>query len=173
MSSPVFVELATRDDLEALIELERRSYSHPWTRANFEGELLASERGCLLVLREALARAGPERGIRAYCAFRVYAEELHLMNLAVAPEWRMRGLGRFLLRLAFDMGGRRGAHEAWLEVRASNLPALALYRSQGLAEVGCRRGYYSRPREDALLLRAPLVGAQDPGSFGFLKLPPR
>ena len=158
MSPPLVVEAATGDDLDALIDLERRSYSHPWTRANFEGELRASERGHLLVLRESAARSDPERGIRGYCALQVYAEELHLMNLAVAPEWRRRGLGRFLLRLARDLGARRGAREAWLEVRAGNLPALALYLSQGFTEVGRRRGYYSRPREDALLLRAPLGG---------------
>ena len=157
MSLPLFVEAATRDDLDALVGLERRSYPHPWTRANFEGELAASERGRLLVLREAALRSDPERGIRGYCALQVYAGEMHLLNLAVAPEWRMRGLGRFLLRLARDMGARRGAREAWLEVRASNLPALALYRYLGFSETGRRKGYYSRPREDALLLRAPLA----------------
>jgi [ribosomal protein S18]-alanine N-acetyltransferase len=153
---PLVVEAATRDDLEALIELERRSYSHPWTRANFEGELAAGERATLLVLREKANAPDGERGIRAYCAMQVFADEMHILNLAVAPEWRLSGLGRFLLRLAKDLGGRRGAREAWLEVRAGNSPALALYRSLGFSEVGRRRGYYSRPREDALVLRAPL-----------------
>ena len=156
MTLPLVVEAATRDDLEALIELERRSYSHPWTRANFEGELAAGERATLLVLRERASASDGERGIRAYCAMQVFAEEMHILNLAVAPEWRLSGLGRFLLRLAKDLGGRRGAREAWLEVRAGNSPALALYRSLGFSEVGRRRGYYSRPREDALVLRAPL-----------------
>ncbi len=156
MSLPLIVEAATRADLVALLDLERRSYSHPWTRASFEGELAATERGRLLVLREPGARADLERGIRGYCALQVFAGEMHLMNLAVAPEWRKRGLGRFLLRLAKDLGARRGAREAWLEVRAGNLPALALYRSLGFTEVGRRLGYYTRPREDALLLRAPL-----------------
>lgn len=156
MTPPLVVEAATRDDLEALIELERRSYSHPWTRANFEGELAAGERATLIVLREKAGASDEERGIRAYCAMQVFAEEMHILNLAVAPEWRLSGLGRFLLRLAKDLGGRRGAREAWLEVRAGNSPALALYRSLGFSEAGRRRGYYSRPREDALVLRAPL-----------------
>jgi [ribosomal protein S18]-alanine N-acetyltransferase len=161
VSPPLVVEAATRDDLDALITLEQRSYSHPWTRANFEGELDASERGMLLLLREAASRADPERGIRGYCALQVYAGEMHLLNLAVAPEWRTRGLGRFLLRLARDLGARRGAREAWLEVRAGNGPAIALYESQGFREAGRRRGYYSRPREDALLLRAALGGPSE------------
>ena len=158
MSLPLVVEAASEADIGALIALEGRSYSHPWTRANFEGELAAGARGILFVLREARGRSDAERGIRGYCALQVYAGEMHLMNLAIAPEWRMRGLGRFVLRLARDLGARRGAREAWLEVRASNLPALALYTSGGFTEVGRRRGYYSRPREDALLLRAPLEG---------------
>ena len=157
MSPPLAVESATEEDIEALIDLERRSYSHPWTRANFEGELAASERACLLVLRESAQRLDAERGIRGYCALQVFAGEMHVLNLAVAPEWRLQGLGRFLLSLAKDLGERRGAREAWLEVRASNLPALALYRSQGFQEAGRRRSYYSRPREDALVLRAPLT----------------
>lgn len=156
MRPPLIVEAATRDDLEALLDLERRSYSHPWTRANFEGELAAAERGQLLVLREPGARSDAERGIRGFCALQIFAGEMHLMNLAIVPEWRKRGLGRFLLRLAKDLGARRGAREAWLEVRAGNLPALALYRSLGFAEVGRRPGYYTRPKEDALLLRARL-----------------
>ena len=161
MSPALVVEAATRDDLDALIDLERRSYGHPWTRANFEGELAIGEQGWLLVLREAAACSDPERGIRGYCALQVYAGEMHILNLAVAPEWRRRGLGRFLLRLARDMGVRRGASEAFLEVRDGNLPALALYLSQGFTEVGRRPGYYSRPREDALLLRASLGGVPD------------
>ena len=75
------------------------------------------------------------------------------MNLTVTPEGRGRGLGRFLLRLAKDLATRRGAREAFLEVRESNLAARALYRSAGFSEVGRRPGYYTRPREDALLLR--------------------
>ena len=156
MSLPLIVEAASEADLPALIDLERRSYSHPWTRRNFEGELAKAERGKLLVLREPRARSDQERGIRGYCALQVFAGEMHLLNLAVAPEWRKRGLGRFLLHLAKNLGARRGAREAWLEVRAGNLPALALYRSLGFTEVSRRPGYYARPREDALVLRASL-----------------
>ena len=78
------------------------------------------------------------------------------MNLAIVPESRRRGLGSFLLRLAMDLAARRGAREAFLEVREGNLAARALYRSAGFTEAGRRSGYYTRPSEDALLLRRPL-----------------
>ena len=154
---PLFVDAASADDLPALLELENRSYSHPWTRRNFEGELGAGERGVFLVLRGAGWSSAPDRGLHGYCVFQVVADEMHIMNLTVAPEGRGRGLGGFLLRLAKDLATRRGAREAFLEVRESNVAARALYRSAGFSEVGRRPGYYTRPREDALLLRHPTL----------------
>jgi ribosomal-protein-alanine N-acetyltransferase len=153
-------EAATPEDVEALLEIERRSYSHPWTRRNFEGELGAGKRGAFVVLREPAAAAVADRGLRAYCAFQVVAGEMHLLNLTVAPERRRQGLGRFLLGLALDLAARRGAREAFLEVRESNEPARALYRSAGFKEAGYRRGYYREPTEDAVVLRLALA---DPG----------
>lgn len=149
------VELASAEDLEALLDLERRSYSHPWGLRDFEGELEAPG-GLFLLVREARAARGADRGVRAYCAFRAVAQEMHIMNLTVAPGSRGRGLGRFLLRLALDLGARRGAREAFLEVRESNAAALALYQGAGFGLVGRRPDYYRVPREDALLLRLAL-----------------
>jgi ribosomal-protein-alanine N-acetyltransferase len=83
----------------------------------------------------------------------VVADEMHLMNLTVAPAHRGQGLGRFLLDLALTLAARRGGETAWLEVRDGNAAALALYRTAGFEVAGRRPGYYSRPREDALLLR--------------------
>lgn len=154
--SGLVVEAATAEDLEALLELERRSYSHPWTQRNFEGELAARGHGLLLVVREALAAGASDRGLRAYCALQVVAGEMHVLNLTVAPESRLSGLGRFLLGLALDLARRRGARAAFLEVREGNAPARALYGAAGFSEAGRRRGYYHRPAEDALLLRRDL-----------------
>lgn len=149
------MEAAVPPDLPVLLEIERVSYSHPWTRRNFDGELQA-QGGLFLVLREA-ARAGEEdRGLLAYCAFRMVADEMHLMNLTVAPREQGRGLGRFLLDLALDLAARRGCATALLEVREGNTRAVALYRTAGFLETGRRPGYYNHPREDALLLARPL-----------------
>jgi ribosomal-protein-alanine N-acetyltransferase len=147
------VERATALDLEALIDIERRSYSHPWTRRNFEGELGAGERSVFLVLRNPLEAGGKDRGIRGYCAFQVVVDEMHLLNLTVAPKALRLGHGRFLLRLALSLAAGRGARHAYLEVRAGNVPARALYAAAGFAEAGRRRGYYRQPAEDAVVLR--------------------
>jgi ribosomal-protein-alanine N-acetyltransferase len=153
--SGLVVERAEADDLPVMLEIERASYSHPWTPRNFEGEL-RSEHGVFLVLREAAAAHDQDRGVRAYCAFRVVAGEMHLMNLTVGSDQRRRGTGRFLLGLVLDLGKRRGASACFLEVRESNAAALGLYRTAGFEEAGRRKGYYRQPREDALLLRRAL-----------------
>jgi ribosomal-protein-alanine N-acetyltransferase len=150
---PLFVDDAKAEDVPALLDLENRSYSHPWTRRNFESELQAGPRSVFLVLRAASWASAPDRGLRGYCVFQIVIDEMHIMNLTVAPDGRGRGLGRFLIRLAKDLATRRGAREAFLEVREGNHAARALYRSAGFKEVGRRPGYYTRPHEDALLLR--------------------
>jgi ribosomal-protein-alanine N-acetyltransferase len=156
--SGLYVEEAEAQDVPILLEIERSSYSHPWTRRNFEGELRAPQ-SLFLVVREAAgkAAAAADRGVRAYCAFRMVVDEMHLMNLTVSPRAQGRGLGRFLLGLALGLAARRGSKTALLEVRESNARALALYRAAGFSLQGRRPGYYNHPREDALLLGRPLV----------------
>jgi len=92
----------------------------------------------------------------AYCAFRIVADEMEVLGLAVAPGWRRQGLGRWLLRLALSRGRREGAGTAFLEVRPSNEPAIHLYRAAGFHEHGRRPGYYKDPVEDALVLARAL-----------------
>ncbi|MBI3932355.1 MAG: ribosomal protein S18-alanine N-acetyltransferase [Acidobacteria bacterium] len=147
------LEEAGLEDLEALALLERRSFSHPWAVSGLREALAASGRGLFLVLRAPFGRGDPERGIRAYCVFETVVDEMHIHNLAVHPDHRRRGLGRRLLRLALETARGRGAETAHLEVRASNWAALALYRALGFETTGVRRGYYTGPCEDALLLR--------------------
>jgi ribosomal-protein-alanine N-acetyltransferase len=145
-----FLEGASEDDLEALLDLERRSFTHPWTAQHFREELAPP--GTLLVLRGPAASSAPGRGILAYCAYRLVGEELSVLNLAVAAPHRRRGLARWLLSFALDAGSRRGARRALLELRRSNGAALALYQGLGFQVQSIRRGYYTDPGEDALVL---------------------
>lgn len=164
MTSPLLLERAGLADLDALAAIEQRSYSHPWSLRAFAGELaLGPGQGGVLVLRAPFPAGDPERGIRAYCAFRLVADELHIHNLAVHPERLRGGLGRRLLRLTLDLGLRHGARLALLEVRESNRAALALYAATGFERLANRRDYYERPREDALVLAKALAGAGVPG----------
>jgi len=92
------------------------------------------------------------RQVWAYLIYWVVAEEMHILNLAVHPQRRRRGLARRLLIQAMTHARTLGAQVAWLEVRPSNQPALNLYYSLGFQEMGRRPRYYEDTQEDALLL---------------------
>ncbi len=149
---PLSLQRAELEDLDALLAIERSSFSHPWTPGHFR-DALRSERVLALVLRGPSPAGDAGRGIRAYCIVETVADEAHIHDLAVHPDHRRRGIGGRLLGLALDLAARRGAAAAFLEVRRSNWPALALYRSRGFEVLSARRDYYTRPSEDALVLR--------------------
>ena len=149
----LLLEAATLEDLAALVALEGRCHTHPWSERGVQDAIVpVAGHGAVLVLRAPWTRADDSRGIRAYCALQVVADEAHIHNLAVIPEARRHGLGRRLLRLALEIAARRGARAVHLEVRAGNAAARALYRAMGFQEVGKRVSYYSAPVEDAVLL---------------------
>jgi ribosomal-protein-alanine N-acetyltransferase len=95
-------------------------------------------------------------GIVGYMIGREAAGTGEVLNLAVDPPFRRRGLARSLLEHGLVALRRRGADEVFLEVRASNDSAQALYRSRGFEQVGTRAAYYRSPVEDALVLRLAL-----------------
>ena len=153
MNRAPLLEEAAEADVEALAELERRCHSHPWTLRHFADALADRKTLRIFVLRQPFEAGEPERGIVGYCVVQVAASEMHVHNLAIEPGARRKGLGRFLLREALAWGTAIGAEDVFLEVRQSNWAALALYRGAGFEAVSVRRGYYDRPREDALILR--------------------
>ena len=140
--------------LDEVSAIELESYENPWAKSAFESEL---GKNPVSWSRVALTTEAPAR-VAGYCVAWVVFEHLHIQNLAVHPEHRRRGLGRFLVLQALEEGRSRGATSALLEVRRSNAAARDLYRTLGFEETGTRRDYYSRPREDALILRKELGG---------------
>lgn len=146
----LFIDRATPADVEALSTLQRACFSHPWSAGQVADEIAAGEPGAVLVARSAARGQGVS--IRAACAYRVVADEMHLLDVSVEPSWRGLGLARRLVALALRRAARAGARSAFLEVRAGNTPALSLYASLGFASCGRRAGYYSEPVEDACLL---------------------
>jgi [ribosomal protein S18]-alanine N-acetyltransferase len=154
MTSPaLMLQAATLDDLPALFLLEVRCHSHPWSAPGLRDAIApAVGTGAVLLLRAPCAPDDAYGGIRAYCAFHMVLDEVHVHNLAVVPEARRHGLGRRLLALTLEIAARKGARAAHLEVRAGNSAARALYRAMGFHEAGLRRAYYSAPVEDAVLL---------------------
>jgi ribosomal-protein-alanine N-acetyltransferase len=145
VSRGVFLRRARAGDWAALAALEGAGSLHAWSADQIRSELVRSAPDAVLVLEG-------RDGILAYCAYRLVLDEMHVMNLAVRPGARRRGLGRFLLEAALTRAGRAGARRALLEVRAGNDAARALYAGCGFVLLGRRKRYYSDPPEDALVL---------------------
>jgi [ribosomal protein S18]-alanine N-acetyltransferase len=140
-------------DLNAVMAIEGRAYTFPWTRGNFVDSLAAGYHTLVLV------DAGA--GIVGYHVAMSGAGEMHLLNLTVSPPWQGRGLGSRLLDALEAQSRRLGLETLWLEVRAGNERARDLYRRRGFAEVGLRRRYYPAPqgaREDAVVMSRRLAG---------------
>jgi ribosomal-protein-alanine N-acetyltransferase len=135
-------------DVPAIWQIEKVSFPTPWTRWSFLMELAQRHSHTLV------AGPTPSRPWRTwgYIIFWVVADEMHILNLAVHPQRRRRGLARELLAQALDRARSLGATTAWLEVRPSKAPAPALYASFGFQEVGHRRRYYEDTGEDAIIL---------------------
>jgi ribosomal-protein-alanine N-acetyltransferase len=147
----VFLERATAADVAALAALEAACFSHPWTPAQIAEEVAGGPPGAVLVLRG--IGLGGQGELCAACAYRVVLDEMQILDVAVRPGWRRRGLARFLVGVALRRAAAAGARTALLEVRAGNHEALRLYESLGFARAGVRRQYYREPVEDAVLLR--------------------
>ena len=141
-------------DLDEVLVLERSSFKEPWTRPMFLGELRGNTFATNLVARAAVedGTALADGTLIGYIMFWVVFEELHIMNLAVRPELRRRGIARELVREALALATVHGARIALLEVRASNIAAQALYEGFGFQRKGVRRGYYEHPNEDAVIM---------------------
>lgn len=138
----------TRADLEEVAAIEVLAYAFPWTRGNFEDALDSGYTG--LCVRDAEGR------LQAYSVLMPVIDEVHLLNLCVAPDCQRRGLGAALLASSIASAHASGFASMLLEVRPSNTAALALYRRAGFAQIGRRKQYYPAPqgqREDALVLR--------------------
>jgi len=153
-----FLRRALLSDVPALAALEAACFTHPWTPAQVHEEVARVPPDTVLVLEGPASPGGAPAGIRAYCSFRLVVDEMQVMNVAVDPSYRRRGLARRLLAFAMARAARAGARRALLELRAGNREALALYESLGFRSLGVRRGYYREPTEDALVLaREPCV----------------
>lgn len=140
-------------DLPRLMEIEAAGFRHPWSEQQLRREL---ENAWSIVL--AAEEAGPDGPPRmaGYVIVWVVHDELHVLNVATAPEQRRRGVGRAIMEEAHRVGRARACRLATLEVRRSNAPAIALYRALGYRQVGMRPRYYAEENEDALLMTLDL-----------------
>jgi len=139
------ISLLTPQDLDRAFAIEQRSHAFPWSEKTF-----ASNQG----ERYLNYRLDVGTEMAAFAITQIVLDEATLFNLAVDPAFQRRGLGRTLLEHLIDELARRGVLTLWLEVRASNHAAIALYQQLDFNEVSVRRNYYptAEGKEDAIIM---------------------
>jgi ribosomal-protein-alanine N-acetyltransferase len=137
------------DELEPILAIEQKSFRWPWGRRSFEGEL-ACQGACNFIVRS--SGGGIAEQVVAYTFLRRVVDELHILKIAVSPAWREKGIATWLMTFCLQRAVAHGATSAYLEVRPSNIPAVALYEKLGFEVIGRRHKYYADSKEDALVM---------------------
>jgi [ribosomal protein S18]-alanine N-acetyltransferase len=140
----------TEERLDEIVAIERRAYHHPWTRGNFSDSLRSGYEAQLL---------GAGEAVLGYFVAMKGVDEVHLLNITVAPAYQGQGWGRVMLDALALWARGQGAQWLWLEVRESNVRAMRIYEHHGYRRVGERKGYYPArhgPREDAVVMSLKL-----------------
>lgn len=141
-------------DLPEVLALEQRAFDDPWTQAHFEGEL-KNPHSTIDLLR------APDGALLGYVAYWIIVDEAQLLDVAVHPDHRRRGLGRQLVTRLVEQAQRADCALVVLEVRRSNTPAVQLYESLGFRAVSIRKGYYRSNGEDAIVMHCNLKPPAD------------
>ena len=139
------IRIATIEDAHAIYEIEQQSFSVPWRLESVLAELEGAANKLYMVICE-------ENHIVGYAGAWLVYDEGQITNIAVLPSARGKGYGSKLTKQLIDECFSRGMHEIFLEVRISNLAALAMYRNLGFSVKGIRKEYYSEPTEDAYIM---------------------
>ena len=143
---PARLRRARETDLPDILAIERVSFTDPWSRSSFAA-LLEQPRVYFAVALDATD------ALLGYTVAWFVVDDAELANLAVAPGARGQRVGTVLLEGALATAEARGTTSMYLEVRASNVSAIALYSSHGFVEISRRKAYYKKPVEDAIVLR--------------------
>ena len=133
------------DDLESIMVIEPQIYPYPWTRGNFSDSLSSGYSAWVLMLNQQII---------GYSLMMLVLDEAHLLNLSVAKSYQKQGLGRLLLEHMVSIARKNQMANMFLEVRPSNISAIALYENMGFNEMAVRRNYYPAAHgcEDAVLM---------------------
>ncbi len=145
---PYRLRQMTTEDLQAVVEIERVAFRHPWSTELLRRELTHDWSTILL----AEAEDGDRSKVLGFSIFWLVHDELHMLNIATAPEYRRRGVARALVCATLDKARGQGCALATLEVRRNNQPAIQLYTSFGFRAVGIRPNYYADEGEDAIVM---------------------
>ena len=148
--------LMRREDLDPVMEIERRSFPQPWSPGLFLHELKVPFSKTLLA-----HTANGSGELLGYICRWLVGDEVHILNLAVHPDRRNGGVGRALVALIVQEAEECGASLITLEVRRENAEAIALYRSFGFTERGVRRNYYGRGQDAIIMSRTYHAGEKE------------
>lgn len=155
-AEPVRFEAMTESHLDAVTALEQQAHPHPWQRRHFADCLASAYEAQLLMAGDNLL---------GYFVAMKGVEEVHLLNITVAPPYQRQGWARVMLDALALWSSGQGAQWLWLEARHSNTRAIHIYQAHGFRHVGVRRQYYpatSDQREDAVVMSLPLNVAREP-----------
>ncbi len=141
----MMIETMKSSHVAQIAELEKICFSDPWSEKSIASEL-ENKLAFWLVAVEGDRVAG-------YIGSQTVIDETDMMNVAVHPDFRRKGIAEALVNALVEHLKTMGSRCLTLEVRASNAPAIALYEKLGFREIGRRKNYYRNPREDALILR--------------------
>ena len=125
--------------------LEQCCFSLPWTAGQLKGQLKDAQ-------HEFIAALSPDGTVLGYVGMMYVLDEGYISNVAVSPDYRRQGIADALIERLREISEALGLSFVTLEVRAGNVPAIALYEKHGFRRVGLRRNYYERPKEDALIM---------------------
>jgi ribosomal-protein-alanine N-acetyltransferase len=137
------------EDVDTALLIERQSFTTPWSATSFLSEVRSPASTALM--------AELNGTCVGYIIVKIVADECHLYDLAVDPKLRRRGIAKALLQNILKILDHTTVRFFFLEVRASNDPAINLYRAMGFSEYALRRSYYEKPTEDAILMRLSLT----------------
>lgn len=140
-------------DAGTAAEIEKLCFSHPWSKAIMESEMKSP------YVDFFGAFCGGE--LAGYIGGRTVAGETEVFNVAVAPGFRRKGIGKSLVEKFIETVRDKKTEAVFLEVRASNLPAINLYEKEGFVFCGLRKDYYDDPKENAILMRLAFDGTQE------------
>lgn len=132
------------DDLEQVMEIENENFSVPWTETGFFSFLIREDTLFLV------AQEGEE--ILGYCGVVMVQDEGDITNVAVKKNRQNQGVGKKLMEELVKYTEQEGVTRLFLEVRASNEPAIHLYQNMGFVQTGIRKNYYEEPREDGIMM---------------------
>ena len=148
MMSDEMIEIVelSREDLDAVAEIEKETFSQPWSRQSF-ADAIEDSFGLFLV-----ARTKEEKQVLGYIGMYCTPEEGEITNVAVKSDVRGQGIGGCLVDAMIQEAKARDIPRIVLEVRVSNTPAIATYQNRGFVNLGVRKNFYQFPKEDAYIM---------------------